>query len=101
MTLFDPGPTTRPVEPAGEDARRTSRRNALLAIGIHPTTGARLARNGETCGSCRWVGANRHNCRTYHKCTKVFVTRGPATDVRLGWPACTLWAPQQGVTHGR
>lgn len=90
--LFDPGPAVE-VAPIGEDARRTQRRRALLAIGVHPTTGARLLGNGETCGSCAHVGANRGNCRTFHKCTKVFVTSGPATDVRLGWPACTLWEP--------
>lgn len=92
--LFDPGPAVV-VPAAGEDARRTQRRDALLAVGVHPTTGARLAGNGETCGSCAHLGANEHNCRTYWKCTKVYVTSGPATDVRLSWPACTLWAPSE------
>lgn len=50
---------------------------------------------GETCGSCR------HIMRTerYRKCelTRAAWTRGPRTDIRARWSACSKWeAPPPG-----
>jgi hypothetical protein len=90
--LFDPGgPVTTPVE-MGQDAARTKRRNELLAAGVHPTTRLRLREPaGETCGSCDYRLAINTGKRTFHKCSAVPMTHGPATDVRLSWPACGGW----------
>lgn len=94
--LFDPGP---PEEPGLEraalsaDARRTLRRNELLAAGTHPTTKRPLRTPaGETCGSCALLRRHRVS-RTYWKCGAVPLTFGPGTDVRLSWPACDRWQP--------
>jgi len=64
-----------------------------IAEGKHPLHGLPLAGNGETCGTC----AHRRALRmggTYWKCTASEMTRGPRTDIRLKWPACTMWAEQ-------
>lgn len=55
------------------------------SVGLHPL-GARLAGNGETCGSCDFVKG-----RTYKKCGIARNTLGPGTDVRLKWAACVSW----------
>lgn len=90
--LFDVGPDPEPEEELGQDARRTRRRNELLAAGVHPTTRLRLREPaGETCGSCDWRQSFTPNRRTFHKCAAVAMTHGPATDVRLSWPACSGW----------
>lgn len=90
QALFDAGPAEPPPPKLGEDAARTARRRSLLAAGIHPTSRRKLLGGNEVCGTCAHCVANRMN-RTYWKCAKVFVTNGPATDVRLSWPACDLW----------
>lgn len=70
-------------------------RAALIAArierGLHPHNGLPVRQPaGETCGSCehhrvkRWSG-------TYHKCALTPDTRGPATDIRVRWPACEKW----------
>lgn len=94
-TLFDDGPAT-PTENLSQGRRRTIRQHALLDIGVHPATGAPLARNGETCGTCLWSWIHRHNSRNYWKCAEVPATRGAATDIRLSWPACTMWQSGRG-----
>lgn len=62
--------------------------------GLHPHRGDKLGPAGETCGSCK-----HHKTRTfakrYHKCDLGPDSFGPATDVRLRWPACDKWAPHE------
>lgn len=93
--LFDPGPELEPgpleLAALSTDRRRTIRRRQLLAAGTHPTTKRALRTPaGETCGSCANLVEHRLG-RTYWKCGAIPLTGGPATDVRLSWPACNLW----------
>lgn len=60
------------------------RRNA--ALGRHPF-GMPFADNGETCGTCAYA----FKSNDWWKCERMGVTGGPGTDLRVGWPACTLW----------
>lgn len=101
MTLFDPGPEDAFVlgiagpeqgPTLSPDARRTLRNRLMLARGEHPVTHRALANNGHTCGDCahHFVHSVGH---TFHKCD-LNATRGPATDVRVSWPACVLWEAQ-------
>ena len=63
-----------------------------VARGLHPM-GLPLAGNGETCGSCANIVQNR--CK-YYKC-RLHNTAGPATDIRMKWPACSEWkTPHDG-----
>jgi hypothetical protein len=67
--------------------RRTLRNEQTIARGYHPITNLPLAGRG-TCGECKWALADK---REYKKCGlnyPVHVTCGPATDLRLKWPAC-------------
>ncbi len=80
----------------GVDARRTARRKALLESGVHPRTMLPLlqpADPAKTCGSCAYH-FSRSRQTTFHKCGYTPWTRGPATDVRVSWPACTAWTPE-------
>lgn len=65
-----------------------------VARGRHPM-GMPLADNDETCGSCAHLVKKTHG-RNYYKCRKYRNTCGPATDIRLRWPACSLWTPLGG-----
>lgn len=52
---------------------------------------------GETCKTCRHLTVNRNpTVKTYYKCRLGAITGGPATDVRLRWPACGRWE-EKGV----
>jgi hypothetical protein len=58
-----------------------------LAMGVHPLCGEALGPNVRTCGEC----CHQRDVMlagTYHKCGRGPLTHGPATDVRMGWPAC-------------
>jgi len=72
------------------DQRRTIRRRQLLERGIHPTTRLPLLHPewNRTCGDCDHHVVNGGHAKTYHKCDAVYMTGGPATDVRVSWPAC-------------
>jgi hypothetical protein len=87
-----PEPVVFPADaPQSYTRRLTARNEAMLRSGKHPATGRPLANNGMTCNTC----ANRtslHKVATYHKCALVPVTGGPATDIRLSWPACDRWS---------
>lgn len=91
MTLFDLPPLLSGSEfrklSAGQ--RLTIRRNNLLARGIHPVTKLPLlhAEWNRTCGDCDHHGVAGGHARSYHKC-ELNMTNGPATDIRVGWPAC-------------
>jgi len=68
------------------DARRTAQRRNLLAAGMHPATRVALL-PGRTCAECAHVRVAVH-VRRYYKCELAGLTHGPATDIRLSWPAC-------------
>jgi hypothetical protein len=81
--LFDSGPAVEStVIKLSTDRRRTLRNQSWLDRGIHPVS--RRALRGEgTCGEC-------DHCKRqgrYVKCD-LNSTGGPATDIRLKWPAC-------------
>lgn len=82
----------------------TQRRQADLYAGRHPATkiglldppdteglpaGGGVDRWGYRCKDCRHLTKNRHNSRNYYKCGLLPITSGPATDIRVSWPACT------------
>lgn len=96
MSLFDTGPPVEPPVKLSADARRTIRNRQLIANGTHPVTRLRLVDNGQTCGNCVHSGAQGGVAGTYYKCGAQngrYITGGPATDIRLKWPACVLWEP--------
>lgn len=87
-TFFDLPITERHPEPKlSVDRRRTLRNEALSARGLHPVSRRGLRSEG-TCGECNHV--TRHG--RYIKCD-LNATGGPATDIRLKWPACVSFAP--------
>ena len=88
--LFDPG-DPEPVSILSRDRRRTIRNRHLLDQGRHPITGTLLADNGETCKTCGHLKEWRY-AKTYWKC-ELNATHGANTDVRVSWPACTMWTP--------
>lgn len=85
-------PATPMPKGLSADAKRTWRRRRLLEQGIHPATKLKLADNGEFCGTCEHA---RKNYR-FWKCDRLELTFGPATDIRVSWPACTGWEPIRG-----
>ena len=93
MTLFDLPPVAedRKSGKPSYTQRLTIRRNADLARGVHPVTRLALAGGDHTCGECDHAIVNRC-ARNYYKCD-LNVSRGPVTDIRLSWPACTAWKP--------
>jgi hypothetical protein len=70
-----------PMQPPAKAKRGQPKGNAA-PIGSGPA--------GETCGSCQ-------NCyrvefsKVYWKCRLVKATRGPGTDIRRKWAACSRW----------
>lgn len=65
--------------------------------GLHPM-GARLLSNvsgAERCGNCTHH-KKREMGGTYHKCD-LYETHGPATDIRVSWPACEKYESDGGV----
>jgi hypothetical protein len=98
MSLFDAAPftlelaePTNPGEVLSYGRRLTLRRQADLAAGRHPVTGLPLLHSewGFTCGTCAHHRAWRMG-GTYHKCA-LHDTGSEATDIRVGWPACTRY----------
>ena len=92
MSLFDAEPlTVAPPEPLSYGRRLTLRRQADLAAGRHPVTRLPLLDPewGFTCASCahHYVA---HLAGKYHKCA-LRDTGSEATDIRVGWPACTRY----------
>lgn len=91
--LFDM-PPVEPQPVLSADRRRTLRRRQELAEGTHPTTKRPLLDKawGFKCGDCDHHFTFSTN-RNFEKCEKAAggLTHGPASDVRLSWPACTLY----------
>lgn len=113
MSLFplEPLPDAEPPETISAERRRTLKRQAELARGVHPRTKLPLANNGHACGDCAHHFERRMGS-TYHKCDhgypaepvefhgtmyspRSLVSHGPATDVRVSWPACSGWKPEK------
>lgn len=88
--LFDPGPVELPDRQLSYGRRLTIRRRQMLDRGIHPITRLPLAGNDETCGSCAHHRLRGNVAGRFHKCD-LNLTGGPATDLRVSWPACTRW----------
>ncbi len=71
--------------------RLTAARKAAIAKGRHPC-GAPLAENGKTGGDCWFAVHAGWERRSYWKCERANNTHSSNTDLRLSWPACTLFA---------
>ncbi len=84
-----PAPLGPEPKPLSAGRRLTARRNADLARGIHPVTGALLLHEDwqRTCATCAHLFQMPGTSSTYWKCD-LRASRGPATDVRKSWPAC-------------
>jgi len=97
--LFDPGPDAPPADKLSPDQRRTIRQHAALADGRHPMMGGPVNLE-HTCGDCvHHFSHNRYSVggnRIWHKCD-LNATHGAGTDVRVSWPACAKWAPEEGT----
>lgn len=92
-----PLPEPEPVEKLSADRRRTLRQRRDVERGIHPLNGLQLVGDGSTtCGNCAFRELFTYHRRSYPKCTArdgVYLTHGPASDVRAWWPSCPLWEP--------
>lgn len=95
-----------PIEPprqAGEDLsytrKLTIRRLVLLSRGINPATGKDTVLDGRRCRDCPYLSVNHRSRRNYYKCQKNprGITFGPATDIRVSWPACELIDSTEGT----
>lgn len=74
-------PSTRETKVAGN-----------IAAGRHPHNALPLRQPpGETCGSCVHKRKTPMTAGTYYKCDLGGMSRGPATDIRVRWPACEKW----------
>ena len=67
-----------------------ARNAAALAAGRHPLTNYPLL-EGHTCRECAYCVLRGMVAGCYWKCRKGPITGGPATDLRVRWPACTLF----------
>lgn len=82
------------AEGLSADRRRTLKRAELLGKGIHPASKLPLLNNNETCRTCVHSHKSGGGRRDYWKCDLMPVTRGPGSDIRVSWPACSKWEPQ-------
>ncbi len=76
--------------------RRTIRNNSLLAAGTHPATLQPVQRDTtNTCGTCVHHVVVHHHNNYFHKCEqhRLGKSHSGASDIRVGWPACTLHQP--------
>ncbi len=71
-----------------------AQRERMVALGRHPTgfalAGADHPGQGHTCGDCAHHYVRQFAGR-YHKCDLIRATGGPASDIRVRWPACEHW----------
>lgn len=47
---------------------------------------------GEKCGTCGSFQREQHSSKVYFKCARYRHSHGAATDWRVNWPACGVWA---------
>ncbi len=67
--------------------------NNKLAAKYH----LRRGQEGERCKDCAHHYTNEF-ANVYHKCNQLPATRGPGTDIRVGWDACERFAPKYDIT---
>jgi hypothetical protein len=98
VTLFnlpplEPGYLSTEAPPSA-DRRRTIRNQGLIARGVHPATGEPLLDPGWGlhCGDCAHAVHLRAGNRAFWKCEwhRLGLSASAASDIRVGWPACTL-----------
>ena len=85
-------------------ARLTARQAATLASGWHPM-GHKLhsdaapaddrKADGLRCRTCTHLTKQGGTAGSYLKCDIHLITRGPGTDIRGWWPACSQWKPRE------
>jgi hypothetical protein len=58
---------------------------------------------GETCRTCKYIGAKGNVAGRYLKCGRMFAkwTGGRKTDILAGSPACSGWEPQPDNSSGQ
>lgn len=75
-----------------------AQRERMVALGRHPLGFALAAEDhpghGHTCGDCNLHYVRRFTS-SYHKCRLVPATCGPASDIKVKWPACEHWEDEQ------
>jgi len=77
--------------PSGQAKRQTTH----VQAGRHPMGGRLMPDPGDRrCGNCRFHFLRTWS-RSYHKCSLTDYTGGPATDIRMKWPACVEWKPEE------
>lgn len=77
------------------DPRSVAERIPLKATPAPTGTGP----DGERCGTCKHRTRVRiRSGRVFQKCAMVKArwTHGAGTDVKLRWPACSFWEPEDG-----
>lgn len=52
---------------------------------------------GEKCKTCRHIRRVQGGAKTFPKCALICWTKGPGTDIKVGAPACSRWAPQESA----
>jgi len=71
-----------------------AKRERMVALGRHPTGRALAGEDhpghGHRCGDCAHHYV-RQLAGRYHKCRLIPATGGPASDIRVRWPACDAW----------
>ena len=80
----------QPMPKLSADRLRTLRRKQMIEAGTHPLTLLPLIED-HTCKECVHVLRVYGGRRDYYKCSKAKQTHGPGTDLRLKWPACSLF----------
>lgn len=100
--IHDPPPATK--QEMSYTARLTARQATTLATGWHPL-GHKLHPNaappddrqapGLRCRTCTHLCHQVGTSGSYLKCAAHLITRGPGTDVRAWWPACTTYQPRK------
>lgn len=63
---------------------------------IRPQDQYGLADNGKTCKTCRYLVCRSQSAKWY-KCQKWRMSMSVATDIRLKWPACKLYEPEDQI----
>ena len=71
--------------------KRTLRHQQDIARGIHPLTKKPLLGTGQTCVDC----ASAREDHGFWKCILFSTSRSETSDLRVGWPACTLFKERQ------
>jgi len=95
------------AEPQASYTRRlTIRRRATLAAGRHPATGLGLLRltdppqRAMRCGDCSQATKVSGGGQAFWKCQRAGITHGPATDIRISWPACAAFERSDPSARG-